>query len=222
LKAVRLWAMKKSKAVVFDIDGTLSSEVSWLALTRNLGASVEQHIQIYTDYKKDKIDYSTSKEQLIGLWRATGNANKKFFIQLFDAFPLDPAAEQVIEAAKVGRLVCLITGSMDLYAQSVAKKLGIEQWYANTTLHWDAQGNLVDMDYELNQADKKLEQYVEFCHQNNLSLEDCLVVGDGENDEKLFEASKLGVLIGGDPEGKTHAWKRIPKLADIENVLQYH
>lgn len=46
------------KAVVFDIDGTLSPEVSWLALTRDLGASVEEHAQIYADYKAGRISVS--------------------------------------------------------------------------------------------------------------------------------------------------------------------
>jgi len=212
--------MKKSEAVVFDIDGTLSPEVSWLALTRDLGAPVEQHVQIYKDYKEGKIDYPASKEQLIGLWRSTGNANKKFFGQLFDALPLDPAAEKVVQTAKVGRLVCLITGSMDLYAETVAQKLGIDKWFANTTLHWDSQGNLVDMDYELNQAARKLEQYTQFCQENGIGIESCLVLGDGENDEKLFEVCKRGVLIGSDAESETYAWKRIAQLADFEQILQ--
>jgi HAD superfamily phosphoserine phosphatase-like hydrolase len=215
----KLVDMNKSKAVVFDIDGTLSPEVSWLALTRDLGAPVEQHIRIYTDYKNGKTDYSASKSQLLELWRATGSANKTFFAQLFDALPLDPAAEKVVQAAKVGRVVCLITGSMDLYAKTVAKKLGVDQWYANTTLHWDAEGNLVDMDYELDQAAKKLQQFGVFCQTNNLASEDCLIVGDGENDEKLFEACKRGVLLGGDAEAQTHAWKRIAQLADFEQII---
>jgi HAD superfamily phosphoserine phosphatase-like hydrolase len=212
--------MKKSEAVVLDIDGTLSPGVSWLALTRGLGASDEQHIQIYKDYQKGKTDYSTSKRELIDLWRATGNANRAFFGQLFDSLPLDSAAEKVVQTAKIGRTVCLITGSMDMYAETVARKLGVDHWYANTTLHWDDQGNLGDMDYELDQAGRKLEQYTQFCNENGLDVESCLVLGDGENDEKLFEVCKRGVLIGGDPESHTFAWRRIAQLADFEQVLQ--
>lgn len=218
----KLIDMNKAKAVVFDIDGTLSPDISWLALTRDLGAPVEQHVQIYTDYKSGKIDYPTSKSQLIELWRATGNANKAFFAQLFDALPLDPAAEKVVEVAKASRIACLITGSMDLYAETVARKLGIENWYANTTLHWDAEGKLVDMDYELNQAAKKLEQFGEFCGAHALEAQDCLIVGDGENDELLFEVCKRGVLLRGNPETQTHAWKQIAQLADFEQILVYY
>lgn len=212
--------MEKAKAVVFDIDRTLSPEVSWLALTRDLGAPVEQHVQIYKDYKNGEIDYSTSKSQLIDLWRATGNANETFFAQLFEALPLDPVADKIVQTAKMGRTVCLITGSMDLYARIVASKLGVDQWHANTTLHWDDEGNLYDMDYELNQAAKKLEQFAQFCEENGLNAQDCLVIGDGENDEKLFEACGHGVLIGADPESETFAWRRIDRLAEFEYILQ--
>lgn len=212
--------MGKSKAVIFDIDGTLSSEVSWLALTRDLGAPAAQHVQIYADYKEGRIDYAASKEQLIGLWRATGNANEAFFTQLFEALPLDLMAEKIVQVAKTGRIVCLITGSMDLYAQIAARKLGVNQWYANTILHWDDQGNLYDMDYELNQADKKLEQFSRFCEEHRLDAKDCIVLGDGENDEKLFEACKRGVLIGATSGGATFAWKKIAQLAEFEGILQ--
>jgi HAD superfamily phosphoserine phosphatase-like hydrolase len=212
--------MKKFKAVVFDIDGTLSPEVSWLALTRDLGAPVAQHIKIYTDYKEGKADYSTSKTQLMSLWQSTGNAHKTFFDQLFEALPLDPIARQIVQIARQDRLVCLITGSMDLYAQTVATKLGIKQWYANTTLYWDEHGHLVDMDYELNQANKKLKQFRQFCRKNGLAAEDCLVLGDGENDEELFAACKYGVLISDDQESETHAWKVISQLADFKQILR--
>lgn len=76
------------------------------------------------------------------------------------------------------------------------------------------------MDYELNQAAKKLEQFAQFCEENGLNAQDCLVIGDGENDEKLFEACGHGVLIGADPESETFAWRRIDRLAEFEYILQ--
>lgn len=111
---------------------------------------------------------------------------------------------------------------MDLYAETVAKKLGIEHWYANTTLHWDEQDNLYDMDYELDQASIKLQQFGQFCLEKGLEPEDCLIIGDGENDAQLFEACKHGVLIDRNSDGKPHAWKRVVRLADFEPILQDH
>ena len=212
--------MQEAKAVIFDIDGTLAPEVSWLALTRDLGASVEEHMHIYDSLKNGEVDYVAAKSRLVDLWRATGNANKTFFSQIFNALPLNPVAQKVVRAAQARRVICLITGSMDLYAQIVARKLSVAQWYANTVLHWDGDGNLVDLDYELDQAAKKLAQFEEFCQANDLKAGDCLVVGDGENDERLFAASGHGVLVGGELETQTQAWKRADRLADLEQILQ--
>ena len=35
------------KVVVFDIDGTLTDEISWLKMTESLGADPQKHQQIY-------------------------------------------------------------------------------------------------------------------------------------------------------------------------------
>jgi len=215
--------MSETKAVVFDIDGTLSPEISWLALTRDLGASVDDHVRIYTDYKAGTIGYEESKNQLIGIWQATGNANKSFFQELFEGWPLDPAAPHIVEKALGRHAVCLITGSMDLYAQIVARKLGIDKWYANTTLTWNSDGELVDMDYELRQADRKLEQFSAFCAENELKPVECIVVGDGENDLGLFKLSGKGILVLGDEkaeEYRQYAWQVAPNLAALEHILE--
>jgi phosphoserine phosphatase len=212
-----------TKAIIFDIDGTLSPEISWLALTRDLGASVDEHLRIYADLKQGKIDYTESKRQLIDLWRATGNANKPFFQKLFENWPLDPFAKQIVQQAQTKHKVCLITGSMNLYAQIVANKLGVKDWYANTTLHWDENDELDDMDYELKQAEKKLEQFQQFCQAQNIQPEECIVVGDGENDIELFKLSGKGVLIttpetGG--EHKKQAWKIANNLGELKQILE--
>lgn len=211
------------KAIIFDIDGTLSPEVSWLALTRDIGASVDEHIRIYEDYKAACITYEESKQQLIGLWRATGNANKVFFQKLFESWPLVPSAKQIVETARPHHVLCLITGSMDIYAEIVARKLGIEHWYANTILHWNEQEELIDMDYELKQAGQKLEHFTEFYKSQNLTPKDCIVVGDGENDLELFKLSGKGVLILGDEkaeEYRRYAWKVVANLRELEDILE--
>lgn len=212
-----------SKAIVFDIDGTLSPEVSWLALTRDLGASVDEHVRIYEDYKAGSITYAESKQQLIGIWRATGNATKPFFQQLFENWPLVPSAQKLVEAARPNHALCLITGSMDAYAEIVARRLGIKHWYANTTLHWNEHQELIDMDYELRQAQRKLEHFKEFCQSRNLKPQDCIVVGDGENDIELFKLSGKGVLVLGDEkadEYRRYAWRVVDDLSELKQVLE--
>lgn len=109
---------------------------------------------------------------------------------------------------------------MDMYAETVAKKLNVKKWYANTTLHWQ-DNQLADMDYELNQSAKKLEQFLVFCTTYGYKPEECITVGDGENDLGLFGASRRGVLVGIDPmlDLQRHAWKVIPAIKDLTALL---
>jgi HAD superfamily phosphoserine phosphatase-like hydrolase len=188
--------MKQIRAVVFDIDQTLSPDISWTALTRDLGASVDEELRIYEEFRTGKIGYEQAKDGVLKLWQATGNANKVFFTALFERWPLAEGAEEVVALLQKERKVCAITGSMDLYAQIVAKKLGVAHWYANTTLHWDEAGNLIDFDYELKQDEKKLDQFLAFCTSQTLNPKECAVVGDGENDVLMFEASGNGIAVG--------------------------
>ena len=213
--------MNNFRAVVFDIDGTLSPEISWTSLTRDLGASVDDHIQIYKAYREGNSNYEQSKAELLDLWRRSGNANKDFFEKLFNDWLLPEASINAVKQVQEAVSVCLITGSMDLYAQTVSRKLGIADYFANTILKWDDTGALVGMDYELDQAAKKLEQFFGFCLRHNFKPKDVAVVGDSDNDIELFKASGNGVAIGTDipHDLSAVAWRTISKIEDLPAVL---
>ena len=213
--------MEIPKAIIFDVDGTLSPEISWTALTRDLGASVEGHISIYQQYKSGQTEYLASKQQLIKLWQATGNANKNHFLRLFEDWPLAPEAPATVNTLAANHSICLITGSMDLYVQAVAGKLHVPDYYANTTLYWDEAGNLVDMDYELNQANRKIEQFLGYCSLHSITPQQCIVIGDSDNDIELFKTSGRGVAIGTEiPESlREVSWRTIQTLDELPPLV---
>ncbi|HUD11037.1 MAG TPA: HAD-IB family phosphatase [Candidatus Saccharimonadia bacterium] len=125
------------RGVILDVDGTLSPEVSWTALTRRLGGSVAEHSRIFDQYRHGEISYVESRIQLIGLWQSSGNASRQNFLDIFESFTLRPGAiSLVVELEAAGFELCIITGSFDLYAQSVATKLGVRNFYANTPLYF--------------------------------------------------------------------------------------
>ena len=57
------------KAVVFDIDGTLTPQVSWTAFTKDIGGSVVEHLAIYEDTLNGKLGLDDSKRKLLEMWR---------------------------------------------------------------------------------------------------------------------------------------------------------
>ena len=124
-------------------------------------------------------------------------------------------------AAK-GYAVCLITGSMDLFARVTAERLGIRQWYAGSVLRWDHRGNLAGLDYEHNQSEKKRAQLMQFCKKQGVQPDECAAVGDDWNDCGLFEATGHGVFYKtawSDPILARIAWKRIRSLSELKTIL---
>lgn len=210
------------KSIVFDIDGTLSSEVSWLKLTEGLNASVGAHSKIFEEFLENKLGYQIAKSKLIELWQKTGNANREFMYRLFHSWKLKEDALEIISYLKKRYRLVLISGSVDLYVQTVAEKLDITDWYANTTLVWDKEGNLIDFRYFRDQANKKLEQFNEFKTKHGFSYKNSAVVGDGDTDLELFKKIKFSVMVEKEkphPELEKLAFTKIHNLKELKKIL---
>jgi HAD superfamily phosphoserine phosphatase-like hydrolase len=136
------------KAVVFDVDNTLTDSVSWLRITECLGVSVKEHSEIFDKFLQGSLSYDEAKSKLINLWRSSGKANKVYFESMFSNWPLLDDANSLIDyVLEKDWQVAIITGSVDLFALAIARKLHIPHWYANTTLLWDDSGKLIDFVY---------------------------------------------------------------------------
>lgn len=209
------------KVIIFDIDGTLTDEVSWLKLTESLGASRSRHEQIYNEFKEGKLPYTEAKAQLIKLWLSTGNANRSSLSNIFLSWKLRDDAEEIVKYLKTKYTVILISGSVDLYVETIAKKLDISDWYANTTLIWDDEREICDFDYKVDQAETKLSHLDSYLASSGYTKENCLIIGDGENDIALFEALPFGILIKGisNPVLENLSWKMINNLSELKEIL---
>ncbi|OGE82469.1 MAG: hypothetical protein A3B10_00130 [Candidatus Doudnabacteria bacterium RIFCSPLOWO2_01_FULL_44_21] len=111
---------------------------------------------------------------------------------------------------------------MGPFAKIIAERVAADDFYFNTPLSYDEQGNITDLVYEKDQAGHKLKQFTEFCQKYGFKPEDCVVVGDSENDLLLFLETKKGIAIRTEAEDKILepvAWKIINNLAEIKNIL---
>lgn len=212
---------KEIDTVILDVDGTLSEEVSWLKLTEGLGGSREVHQKIFDDMRSGLLTYPEAKAKLIALWQATGNANKEFMAKMFRSWRLKDDAEEVVNYLSQTYKLCLISGAVDLYVKIVAEKLEVADWFANTELIWDGDGNLVDFHYYQDQAQKKLEQFREFVKREGLNKDRCAVVGDGDSDLALFRELKYGIEVNEEshPELQKLAFKSVKNLTDLRDIL---
>ncbi len=211
------------KAVIFDIDGTLTKEISWPFLVERLGISITQHDGVFQAFKKGEISLQNATNKVLNLWRSKGLATKSHVVNVFSEIPLRDDAKKTIEYLKSkSYILCLITGSMDLYAEQVAKELDISYYYSNTKLFWDKAGVLSGMDYYTDDRGKKLAQFMEFTKKVGVRPDECAVVGDSANDIGLFNITGKGIAVRTEFEAKeleAVAWKKIEHLKEIKDIL---
>lgn len=214
--------MNKIRAVIFDIDGTLMHGISWTKLTEELGASKAEHERIHTATKSGQMGYEEARKALIAMWRNDGHLSRGKLTKIFESWELkDDAASLFSYLNSKGYITCLITGSMDLFAEVVAKKVCSDFWYANNNLIWDKDDNLHDFYYEPKQDEKKLKQFMEFCELNSIKPENCVTVGDDSNDIGLFQATGKGIAVESPTSAKVEhvAWKKVKDLKEIQQIL---
>ena len=214
---------KEFEAAVFDIDGTLTPEVSWFVLTEGLGASVDKHKLIFRAMYDDELSLEEAENELLSLWQATGNANKSFIRSVFEAQEFHPESQKIIEYLQdKGYIICLISASVDLYTEVIAERLGVDFHFSNTQLVWDKEDNLVDFHYDPNQAERKLVQLVTFLEENGIAQDRCVVIGDSWNDKAMFLHTQRGIMIHTpveDAELIDLSWKSVNSLSELKEIL---
>jgi phosphoserine phosphatase len=214
---------QKIKAVIFDIDGTLSEDISWTKITKELGASVPNHENIYEDFKKGNLSLEEGQKAIVTLWRGKdGILNKDRLLEILNHWILKEDAVSIFTYLKEKNFItCLITGSIDLFAEVIAKRVGADFWFANSKLIWDKNGYLENIIYEPNAGDKKVEQFLEFCKINHLKPGECAIVGDDSNDIQLFEMTKNGIAVKSPTSHvlTSVSWRNVSKLDEIRTIL---
>jgi len=213
----------KYKAVIFDIDGTLTTTNSWVEITKALGADSQKHDQIYLARKAGALNLEDSRKLLLELWQNTKNANQTFLRSSLSNTKLRPEAKKLFEYLhQNGYTTCLITGSNNLFAQEIANKLGTKHYYANAEFKFDQNGQLIHYDYNIDQGAKKLEQLQDFCAKQKIKLEDCVAVGDGANDIEMMKNVGLPIAIKTeyeDQEIEKYTKHTIKNLEEIYAIL---
>jgi HAD superfamily phosphoserine phosphatase-like hydrolase len=214
--------VEKVKAVIFDIDGTISPGVSWTKMTEALGGSVENHKKIYKAFLDGKISYQQTRMDITQLWMKTGNATRANLEKIFVSWPVFPEAKELISFLQNKNIpIAFITGSKDLFADITAKKFSVSEYYASGELVFDDNGNLVDFYYPLDSSKKKLELFLEFCKKFSLDPKTVVALGDSDNDVGIFTKTQRGIMIGNKPESLARvAWRQVDNISEASNLIR--
>ena len=217
----RIKSMEKIKLICFDVDETLVDGTSWLMLTEGLSCSSREHLDIFRRCQKGEITFTEGERLSTKMYQNSDNANKDFISNLFDSVKIKSETIDLISYLKEkGYKVYLISGAIDIYVESIAKKLGVNGFYANSTLEFDNEGILQKINYRNNQGEIKVEQLRSLVKDLGISIKQVVFVGDSENDIEVFKATEHGIAVHSPSEELNKiAWKKVNSLKEIRKIL---
>lgn len=207
------------KVIFFDLDGTLTPESSWYLLNMRLGITPAEDKELFDKYLKESIQYNDWIKELFRIHKSRGSITRDELVSFIETIELRPDALSTIsQLQQKGFTIVLVSGSVDLVVDIMAKRLGIREWLACSRLVFDEQEILSEIISTGDEADSKYGLAMKYLSEHSLTTDDAIAVGDGGNEWELFKAMK-GILLGSNEKLRPLAWKQVDTLSEIVNLI---
>jgi len=205
------------RLVVFDVDGTLTRHNSiWWRLHQVFG-SEKQGKEYYDQFFSGKITYRQWADLDAALWRGK---SLKEIEQIVQSTELVPGAQQTIEALKAnGMKVAILSGGVDLLANDVARRLGIDYVLTNHLLHRDG---VLTGEVEVNVGwGAKVEEIGQIVDHFGTTLRETCFVGDGKNDISVFSVVGLSIAFRPENDDVANSASVVIREDDLRLILPH-
>jgi HAD phosphoserine phosphatase-like hydrolase, family IB len=204
------------KLIVFDLNHTLIRDNSWRNLNLAMGITPEEDAALIARAAQGEITDAEGQAWLLQRYQQRGDCHREAVQRVLSQYTYMPHAQMVVAALQArGYRVAINSGAMDILVSMVAEQLGVVLWRESNHFIFDNHDMLCRIDAPDNDAAAKLQQLRELAAEQQVSLSDCLVVGDGSNDVPLFAATGNGVAFAGSPAARHARWG----IADLRDVL---
>jgi phosphoserine phosphatase len=180
----------KFKAIVFDIDETLTDFVSWISLTQDLGESIEKHSKIYSDLVSNMISLVEAEKAIISNWNNSKPLTKETITSIISKWKYRDHALKMIQKLKKEYIVVFISGAIQPFYDKVCQEFGITQRYNLNEFHYKK--NILS---RIKYTPVKKNAFRKFLNNNSLKANQVVVVGDGDNDIDMFTKAGYSFLF---------------------------
>ncbi|MHA2069196.1 MAG: HAD family hydrolase [Candidatus Thorarchaeota archaeon] len=205
------------KLVVFDVDGTLTSHSSiWWRLHEHFKTET-QGKAFYDQYFSGEISYNEWADFDAGLWKGQSLEEVK---QLVHATELVPGAAETVNSLKEhGIDVAILSGGLDILAENIARRLGIEYVLTNRLGH---KNGLLTGEVEVCVGwGEKVQELKHICNHFKVSLSETAFVGDGRNDISVFGVVGLSIAFRPEDNDVADAAMLTIEENDLRSILQH-
>ncbi len=212
------------KGIVFDVDGTLIKEISWMKLNAALGVSREVDQRLFKEYHEGKFSYQEWIDQIVAVYHLNGPIHRTRMEQILTSYTLAKHAKATSRILqRRGYHVGIVSGGLQTVVTKVAKDLRVNPLmaFANSWIEYDKSGNLSWVLARGDDREVKLADLHRLCKVWGISPAECACVGDGNPDKPLFEATGNGITFDYKRCRMLHSvcWRQISQISDILKFL---
>lgn len=203
--------------VVFDVDGTLTKHSSvWWRLHEAFETTVEGR-KYFDQYFANEITYEEWAALDAGLW---AHQPVEEVMKIVKATHLVDGARETMEALRANKIhTAILSGGLDLMANDIAERVGIEYVLTNRLLHKN--GHLTGGVDVLVGWGEKVEEIKHITDHFRIPLEKTAFVGDGKNDMSVFSVVGLSIAFNPEHQEVADAARVTVREEDLRSILPH-
>lgn len=179
----------RPKLISFDMDSTLIGQEVIDELAREKGC-YDEVAAITEEAMRGELDFDQSFTKRVSCLEGLSEDRLS---HVFQRLTFSPGAEKLLQQLNKWQIKTIIlSGGFDFFAEKIAAKLSIKNYYANRL---DIQkgyltGKIIP---PIMNAQSKAERLIAVARQEKIALKDTVAVGDGANDLLVMNQAGLGI-----------------------------
>jgi phosphoserine phosphatase len=207
---------QKLRLIVFDMDGVLVDvKSSWQFVHAAFGVDNRENVKQYVE---GRMTYEELMKRDIALW---GRVHIDKIRSILSRVQLMPGAVEAFAILKEACLkTALISAGVSVLAERLDAVLELDYVYANRLLT-DRQGLLTGEGEGTVGLLNKLDVLKKLAAMENVSLQECIVVGDSLYDVPMFKEAGLSIAFNADDHSVEEAADVVVKRKDLREILPY-
>ena len=210
------------KLICFDLDGTLVDDTVYIWQTLHDAFDVPKDLRRrhYEDYMNGRITYAQWFETDIEAWHQRGKRRNDLLTVIRQLSLMPGAVETLDTLREQGYILAVISGSIDLDIDTLLGTDYFGDVFINRIFFDDA-GNITGGEPTPYDMENKATGLRVIAERESLQLEECVFIGDNENDVHIAKIAGLSVAFNSKSPQLDEIADVVIEKKDLREVLQY-